>query len=465
MKKFYSKVAGAAVVGVALLGFAGMASALDINIYGASAQYLFWNDAADNFLTDTVANGGAGCSAATQNEPDSKHGVTQGTNCPTHGTINIRYTAKASYDGLLACQDKNYPGATAQCPNNDRQRLFADVGTTTLTCRDVTVAASDVAAKSFDQRTSLRNFKTQKPIDLDANGDPHDVLLPANQPLVVPFAFVVTNDVTVKQCMGPDLLEPTPSAHKAFSPFGNVCYENADCVGYYKCTDETCDGGVNIGGTCTTYAQCPDVEEAAAECLEAPLNNMTRLMATNIFSGKATNWKDFGDYFPNAPIYKCFRHAGSGTHATLDFAVMRGNGWGWDLQFWMPNATWSDGTGDLMSCMDTHDYAVGYADADRLYGKNKEAMHVVQYEGVSPTRDRIRNGLYNFWSAQWMYTCDDTTGDQQTMAQTLADYASDPDNIPVTKELFWAAKKEMRFMKSSDQAWSQKVIPALPQTP
>ena len=61
------------------------------------------------------------------------------------------------------------------------------------------------------------------------------------------------------------------------------------------------------------------------------MSNITRAMAVLLFSGEIANWNQFGSNFPDLVVTLCYRHAGSGTAATLDYSVVRGNGWGGGL--------------------------------------------------------------------------------------------------------------------------------------
>ena len=64
-----------AAASAAVLMMAGVASAaaVDVNMYGASAQYLFWTGASADFLTDM------GCSGVTTAESGEKSGLATGT--------------------------------------------------------------------------------------------------------------------------------------------------------------------------------------------------------------------------------------------------------------------------------------------------------------------------------------------------------------------------------------------------
>jgi hypothetical protein len=99
--------------------------------------------------------------------------------------------------------------------------------------------------------------------------------------------------------------------------------------------------------------------------------------------------------------------------------------------------------------------AIGYADADQdisTYGN----VLAVKYNGFKPRRVSIRNGEYdNFWSTQWLYVDPNEPGytAKDAVVKSLMAYASDPDNIPTGKTLYWAAKNEMSYMKGTDQEY------------
>jgi hypothetical protein len=473
------KLLQGAVIGAAMFGLVGAASAatVNINIYGASAQHLFWNDAADNFL---IAQG---CTNVAQDSFDSKHGITRGT-CGSD-TVYIRYSSKASFDGIYAVK-----GAvnTDGCPTAFERKMVDEAscsdwvlgGTacTALKCQEVTIGASDVAGSSFVQEShgQLKGPNGGGWVDrtFPATGVDDSGLTP-KQPVVVPFGFFANNTVTKTKCLGPDPLEPTASAHKAVSTWGYQCYDpdedghSADCIGYYKCVGGTCSGGVNQGNSCSKATDCPDVALESTVCARIPLDNISRVMAVNIFSGQAWYWTDFGAWYNSDPIVACLRHAGSGTHSTMDWAVMRSAAaelYGWPLvtneSASDPTVWFNDGASDEMKCVNQLAGAIGYADADQLEGTdNYPNVHALKYNGVEPRRTKVRNGEYDFYSNQWLYFKTDLTA----LENALVAFASDPANIPSTKAKFWATADEMVFNKTTDRTYPGYVGASNPQLP
>ncbi len=417
MKKVILKSAllCASVFGLAL---SANAAVINLNLTGASAEYTFWSAAAGPFLS------GLGCTDI-KSAKTGKQGITMGTCNSGADTVYVRYASKASYDGIESQKGLDPFGLTS-C-NDKTQREFADVAQTDFaagtvngtTCQQVTLGASDVAASTFNQSSSGELYGplgggSYAPTfhNIDASG------LTSYNPIVVPFSFFKTTDV--------------------------------------------------------------------------PATNMTRLMATQIFGGTVADWGAFNPAWSGIPIVACLRHAGSGTHATLDAAVFRNeaklstkeDSFG----LFGPITYFNLGSGDLIKCLEwahSNGYgAVGYSDVDKVLDTNGQIITdpanavngVMQmtYQGEEATKNNIVNGVYDFWSNQWIYedTCESevpapngcTGGDDphgvaaggalHTYISKMMVFASDPANIALSgKGDFWAAQGEMNVHKSSDWAW------------
>nr|NJM04435.1 hypothetical protein [Desulfobacula sp.] len=190
-----------------------------------------------------------------------------------------------------------------------------------------------------------------------------------------------------------------------------------------------------------------------------PFTNMSRLMATSIFSGQVRNWNEFGSA-TDLPVVVCLRHAGSGTAATLDAAVMRGD---FGLLSEEVNATssaytdgisplvwFNKGTTEELNCVASQPGAVGYADADKT-GAN---IALMTYQGVAPSNSTIKNGQYDFWSAQYLYSKE--TGATDAIIDALVAFASDEAHMDATQKLFWAAQDAMKWEKGTDFSYPQR---------
>src|SRR5208283_4266402 len=166
------KLLGSLVAGTAMLAIAGMASAAtyQANVYGASAQFTFWNLQAVSYIQSQPGCSGANVYQQQADSTDQVNFATCGGN-----TYIIRVSSKASYDGILAVKGDNskagstaclststgYPGAAL----NPYYRLMTDETScagwtggsgscTALKCVRVNVGASDVAGESFTQTSS-----------------------------------------------------------------------------------------------------------------------------------------------------------------------------------------------------------------------------------------------------------------------------------------------------------------------
>lgn len=499
-----------AVLATSVLGVAAAMAApasagtREINIYGASAQFIFWNANNATFL-HTVGGCGGDCSGlpCTELSPDGKQGITYGKACANFGgdDVIIRYASKASYDGILAVSGQASPlgvpcdldgNGTISCVNNEDTdcfgRMMANESATTFDgnsttrgvggtrCVRVNVGASDVSGDSFVQEThgELKGYFNGGWVDRVFNSI-NTTGLEHYNPIIVPFGFFAHNSVTVTKCMAPDADQS--AAHKAISAEGNFCYDpdndgrSADCIGYYKCVSGTCSGGVNSGNACTKAKDCPDVTLADTSCKEMPLDNVSRPMAVAIFSDQAYYWTDFGAWFNSNPISANLRHAGSGTHATIDWAVMNHGKWGYSLAKNEVDAYdtsdhsvyFNDGSGDMMKSLNSLTGAIGYADADQLAGtSNYPNVHAMKYQGVEPRRTTIRNGLYDFWSSQWMYYKSTVDPGTKEVIDALNDYAQNAGNL--TSE-YWATKSEMVYMKGDDTKYPGYTGATNPQLP
>ena len=421
-----------AVLGGALLGMAVSANAAqtEINIYGASAQFKFWQAASEPFLTNH------GCTGTVSQATDgSGYGISycDEMNGESGSDFIIRYSSKASVDGIYGVQGTDPLNSNLNTTCAANERMMVDAGAVDyaydyaaegavdipLTCTDVTVGASDVAAETFNQESHGLTYGPRSTSNtLYEDRSVKDVTVASGytngRPVVVPFAFFVNADPS----------DPVP------------------------------------------------------------FTNVSRLMATSLFSGQVTNWSAF-DSSVDMPVVLCLRHAGSGTHATLDAAVMRGDyslvttqvlKTDLDYMFGVsPETYFNNGSSDLMRCVGGgggktgYDSwsgigAVGYADADKVkmtpgtstYKADYGYVRLMSYMGEYPNDETVKNGLYDFWSAQWLYyNSTETETNPVSDIEALINFASDAYNLDtyVGKGDYWASQGEMNVEKISDYSW------------
>ncbi len=421
----FKKILKGMVIGSAALTIAASAQAgtINVNLYGASAQYEFWTAAAPSFLTSLgcdAANlrsakgkvssrdtGAAVCLGDQAVQPGGDTGEGIGGN-----TVVIRYTTEASYDGIRAVMaDTAYDPDGCGSANRKQADLTSatlpttGVGTVTaLSCQDVHIGASDVAATTFNQKSEGYKlghlggpYLNQEIIFPDALQDPQAAGYNVDRPIVVPFGFFANN-------------------------------------------------GRNVD-----YSTTPATTTVAPE-KAVPFDNMSRLMATSLYSGQVSNWNEFDPSLPPQRVTLCLRHAGSGTAATLDAAVMRGD---YNLvikEYTGSNASrpkiyFNNGSSDMVKCVGENFGAVGYADADKCVS-GCSGVKSMTYQGVAANSTNIKNGQYDFWAAQWLYN--NEIGDTKALIDELVLFASDEANLPSSKAEYWASQDAMNWEKADD---------------
>ncbi len=432
-KTMIALVAGA--VGLAMT--AAVASAVDVNINGASAEFTYWTAVAPLYLAAKTSAGGAGCTGTpVVKQASSSQYLVTATGCSlVSDTITIRVASTNSLDGIQSALNQ---GGDANCTG--RQRTMVKDTTGALSCQSVTLGASDVGGAAFGQTTTGNvngpddglGIKTgyttyvASPVTIPSTVDTY-------QPIVVPFGFYLHSDVKVRTCSAGSGTTAAPTIY-----VGQQCTQNSDCG--------------TTGGTC----------QAAA-----PVQGISRLMAVQIFGGQVFNWTDFGaGYSASAPITVCMRHAGSGTLATLQWGVMRDASWGSNMlttQMYpgvpgvQPETWFNNGTGTMMDCVNTRPGAIGYADADRLATNPMTNVYgPIAYNGFLPTRVNIRNGVYDdFWAAQHIYhdQAEPSYNATKPVVDSLMAYAGTPANMPSGKAPYWATQAELVYPKATDDVY------------
>ncbi len=461
------KIMKAAALSVSLVALASSAFAVGadkhLNIYGASAEFTFWTAFAPTYLTSTSV----GC-AATDSKVDlsGKLGITIGSNCSSNdgGRVILRYTSKNSIEGVRAAAGLAATDGLNTCTVAGERLQAAEpwvetapgsgVFKASTACQKVDVGASDVSSDSFVQASNgYSNGNVVIPTGTDLNIDLTD---PAMGP-PAGTSFVET---------------PRQPIIVPFSFFVNN-----------------------------------DLSTTAVP-------NLTRQQVLLLMSGNIYNWKMFGKNYPDKQVTVCHRHAGSGTLATLDQAIMRGdralsqwaNPAAYDTSAPAAKLLFHDGSAGLMGCVntngsvdtnkDTTSIAIGYADSDANVSAvdaagNETAkynnVHRIKFngggEGLTPANKtnygysavkyEIANGAYEFWSAQWMYlrnvanTAADTT--VRDLYRSLMSYAATTDLSTCTAAsklgCYWLNQKDLTHTSAPEAPYtlhkgSDDVVPS-----
>jgi phosphate transport system substrate-binding protein len=129
------------------------------------------------------------------------------------------------------------------------------------------------------------------------------------------------------------------------------------------------------------------------------VKNLSRKQLQDIFSGKATNWKDVGG--PDQKIVVINRPRSSGTRAVFTKTIMGGMAIN-------ESGLTEDATGTVVSVVKQTPGAISYA---AFSGTRGSGLTELSVDGVAPTDENIISGKYPVWSYEHMFTLGAPTGD------------------------------------------------------
>ena len=433
------KILKAAAIGASVLTLAGAASAaeLNMNIYGASAQGTFWNDYAEVFLTKPVADGGMGCASAVKGYAagKSKLGMTVGINCAGNGgdNVNIRYTSNKSVEGPRAVM-KLDPQENDTCVVGNPTNDGLRDQATWLGGTSFGSACQVVHVGSSD--VASESFVQKSSGNINGNFN------------TTPFSEDLTGQVI------PGVAEIGTARQPIVGPFSFFANTSLE------------------------------------------VDHINRQQALLLFSGNVWNWNQFGPGYPNKKVALCMRHAGSGTHSTLDMAIMRGDaGLVTNQRLAVPapvpatGVMFHESSSNMMDCVQQNGGytttglgatgAIGYADADAIVAsiaadgsevKKSTTTNVkrLSYNGggegmmpgstVSALKNEIINGSYEFWATQWLYI---NKADHNTATNALYDKMMDfastnpltcaqPGSGSSARGCYWVVADDLKVTKETD---------------
>lgn len=426
------KLIATIITGVSLLAFAGIASANiagavapvnDINLYGSSAQFTFWKSTAATYLTD------AGCTGVTTSgiTKDSNHALIQGT-C-NGKVINFRITSKASWDGILAVSG-----------NTTNPNLSSEATPTTETCNSSSCTQTSTTCTGYlrpmiDETSCSGGICTATKC-VPVTGGASDVEA---------TSITQTSSGQLNGPAGGGAISRNFTGTGALSKNGSVIDTNSQ----------------------QALADCQEVIVPFAFWVSSDVNAMgvKDLNQTDIrmiFSGQIVDWSDlFGPSYSKA-MNVCFRHAGSGTSATLQLAEMtpaKLYGLGEIVNASNPDGTgtysyyFNDGTGNEETCVNTLTGAVGYFDADKSVGAGSSYPNIapVTYNGVTTTnganlKKMIENGQYDFWTVENLFEAYGNT-DMPNLCSFLKNAGNNGIAMPDT---WYAYTCQLNYTKGGD---------------
>ena len=141
--------------------------------------------------------------------------------------------------------------------------------------------------------------------------------------------------------------------------------------------------------------------------------NLTTQQASDIWTGKVTNWKDVGG--PDQAIVLVLRPASSGTRATFKKVVLNG------ADEAAGSALTEDSNGAVAKAVGTTPGSTSYIGL-AYYQANKAGVTPLQLDGVEATPANITNGSYKLSANGNMYTKGAASG----LTQAFIDYMLSP---------------------------------------
>lgn len=170
------------------------------------------------------------------------------------------------------------------------------------------------------------------------------------------------------------------------------------------------EGSVDIGDASreikqSEYDKTPDLEPYAIAVdgiavvvhPSNPLVDLTKEQIKKIFAGEISNFKEFGGH--DKEIVVVIRESGSGTRATFEELVMDG-------KEPVSDALQKPSNGAVKATVSGNPNAIGYIGV----GYIDNSVKALKIDGVSPSRDTIKNGSYPIFRRLYLITKGDATG-------------------------------------------------------
>jgi hypothetical protein len=187
------------------------------------------------------------------------------------------------------------------------------------------------------------------------------------------------------------------------------------------------------------------------------LTNISSAEAKMIFSGVIKNWADLeATSMLSQPLSVCYRHAGSGTHASMDAFMRPMTMLQNALTVGTSRVYFNDSTGDMVNCLNgtgtwTGAGAIGYMDADRDISTKPNIVRLT-LDGNLPVTANIDDYTWPFDTIQNMYALVSDVNGPAAVTPLLADictYAGQPSTTAANNP-YWSATCNMKHIKNSN---------------
>lgn len=122
-----------------------------------------------------------------------------------------------------------------------------------------------------------------------------------------------------------------------------------------------------------------------------PVRALSKEQVKKIYTGKITNWKEFGG--PDMPIVVISRDTSSGTYEVFHQLAV-------DSEKLGPKVEYANSNPQIFTRISTTPGAIGYVGL----GFVKNGVTAVRYDGVAPTKQSITNGRYKISRPLYLFT-------------------------------------------------------------
>jgi phosphate transport system substrate-binding protein len=223
-----------------------------------------------------------------------------------------------------------------------------------------------------------------------------------------PAATTATVEGTVTASGSSALLPLVKEAAKLFMDANAKVTVNPTAGGSGAGLKNVADGTSNIGNSDVEAGKAYDgkglVDHVVAIApfvlivsKDVTVDSLTKQQATDIFTGKITNWKQVGGNDQKISIIQ--RAEGSGSRTLVQNLVLGG-------AVFTKDGVVTDASGSMKTAVAQGQGAIGYIDVPYVDG----TLKALKFDGVAYTKEGIKDGSYKLFGIEHMYTKGEPTG-------------------------------------------------------
>jgi len=155
---------------------------------------------------------------------------------------------------------------------------------------------------------------------------------------------------------------------------------------------------------------------------DVTIDNLTKQQASDIYTGKITNWKDVGG--KDAKIVLVHRPDSSGSRTLVKQIIL-------DNKEFSKEGITQENSGAVKTAVAGTSSSIGYVDTPYI----DDTLKALKIDNVAFTEDNIKNGSYKLYGVEHMYT----KGEAKDPAKAFIDYIS-------SKEFQGKQVRDLKFL-------------------